>query len=50
VVENLSLPDELQKVLDQRISMNVLGDMGKFTQYQVAQAIPIAPRMKAEAQ
>ncbi len=42
VIENLSLPDELQKVLDQRISMNVLGDMGKFTQYQVAQAIPIA--------
>jgi len=42
VVENLSLPEELQKVLDQRISMNVLGDMGKFTQYQVAQAIPIA--------
>jgi membrane protease subunit (stomatin/prohibitin family) len=28
VVENLSLPDDLQKVLDQRISMNVLGDMG----------------------
>jgi len=42
VVENLSLPEELQKVLDQRIGMNVLGDMGKFTQYQVAQAIPIA--------
>ena len=36
------MTDELQKVLDQRISMNVLGDMGKFTQYQVAQAIPIA--------
>jgi membrane protease subunit (stomatin/prohibitin family) len=42
VVENLSLPEELQKVLDQRISMNMLGDMGKYTQYQVAQAIPIA--------
>lgn len=42
VVENLSLPDELQKALDQRISINVLGDMGKFTQYQVAQSIPIA--------
>jgi len=42
VVENLSLPEELQKVLDQRISMNMLGDMGKFTQYQVAQSIPIA--------
>ena len=42
VVENLSLPEELQKVLDQRISMTMLGDMGKFTQYQVAQSIPIA--------
>jgi membrane protease subunit (stomatin/prohibitin family) len=42
VVENLSLPDELQKVLDQRISMNVIGDMGRYTQYQVAQSIPIA--------
>ena len=42
VVENISLPDELQKVLDQRISMNMVGDMGRYTQYQVAQAIPIA--------
>ncbi|HEY2822626.1 MAG TPA: SPFH domain-containing protein [Candidatus Acidoferrum sp.] len=41
-VENLSLPDELQKVLDQRISMNMIGDMNKFTQYEVAQSIPIA--------
>jgi len=42
VVENLSLPDDLQKVLDQRISMNMVGDMGRYTQYQVAQSIPIA--------
>ena len=42
VVENLSLPEELQKVLDQRISMNMVGDMGRFTQYEVAQSIPIA--------
>src|SRR5271169_273559 len=42
VVENLSLPDELQKVLDQRIGMNMVGDMGRYTQYEVAQAIPIA--------
>jgi membrane protease subunit (stomatin/prohibitin family) len=26
-VENLSLPDELQKRLDERISMNMIGDM-----------------------
>ena len=42
VVENLSLPDELQKMLAQRISMNMLGDMGKYTQFQVAQSMPIA--------
>jgi membrane protease subunit (stomatin/prohibitin family) len=42
VVENLSLPDELQKILDQRIGMNIVGDMGRYTQYQVAQSIPIA--------
>jgi membrane protease subunit (stomatin/prohibitin family) len=42
VVENLSLPDELQKMLDQRIGMNMLGDMNRYTQYQVAQSLPIA--------
>ncbi len=42
VVENLSLPDELQKMLDQRISMNMIGDMNKYTQFQVAQSMPIA--------
>jgi membrane protease subunit (stomatin/prohibitin family) len=42
VVENLSLPEELQKMLDTRISMNMLGDMNKYTQYQVANSLPIA--------
>ena len=42
VVENLSLPDELQKILDQRIEMNIVGDMGKYTQFQAASSIPIA--------
>jgi membrane protease subunit (stomatin/prohibitin family) len=42
VVENLSLPDELQKVLDQRIGMNMAGDLGRYTQFQAAQALPIA--------
>jgi membrane protease subunit (stomatin/prohibitin family) len=42
VVQNLSLPEELQKILDQRIGMGMVGDMAKFTQYQVAQSIPIA--------
>ncbi len=42
VVENLSLPDELQKRLDERISMNMIGDLKAYTQYQAAQSIPIA--------
>lgn len=42
VVENLSLPEELQKTLDQRIGMNMIGDMNRYTQFQVAQSIPIA--------
>lgn len=42
VVQNISLPEELQKILDQRIGMGMIGDMQKFTQYQVANAIPLA--------
>jgi membrane protease subunit (stomatin/prohibitin family) len=42
VVENLSLPEELQKRLDERIGMNMIGDMNRYTQYQVAQSMPIA--------
>jgi len=42
VVENLSLPEELQKLLDTRIGMNMIGDMNRFTQFQVANSMPIA--------
>lgn len=42
VVESISLPEELQKMLDQRIGMNMLGDMNRYTQFQVAQSMPIA--------
>jgi len=44
VVQNVSLPEELQKVLDQKIGMNMIGEMGRFTQYQVANAIPEAAK------
>jgi membrane protease subunit (stomatin/prohibitin family) len=42
VVENVSLPEELQKALDTRISMGMVGDMAKYTQYQVASSVPLA--------
>jgi membrane protease subunit (stomatin/prohibitin family) len=40
-VQNVSLPDELQKILDQKIGMGMVGqNMGAFMQYQTAQSIP----------
>jgi len=42
VVENLSLPEELQKPLDARIGMNMVGDLSRYTQFQVANSMPIA--------
>ncbi len=41
-VENVSLPEDLQKAIDTRISMGMMGDMARFTQYQVANSIPMA--------
>jgi len=41
-VENISLPAEVEKMLDKRASMGVVGDLGRFTQFQTAQAIESA--------
>ncbi len=42
IVENVSLPEELQETLDKRISMGMIGDLNAYTQYQTAEAIPLA--------
>ena len=39
-MQSVSLPEELQKILDQKIGMGMVGDTAKFMQYQTAQAIP----------
>lgn len=40
-LQNVSLPEELQKILDQKIGMGMVGnDMGRFMQYQTAQSMP----------
>ncbi len=39
---SLTLPEALQAALDTRIRMGMLGDMGKYTQMQAADALPIA--------
>ena len=41
-VSSVTLPDELQAAMDRRISMDMTGDMGRFTQYQAAESLPLA--------
>jgi len=41
-LENVSLPDELTKVLDQRIGMGMVGDVGRYTQYAAAESLDLA--------
>ena len=38
-VENVSLPPEVEKALDKRTEIGVLGDMGQYTRFQTATAI-----------
>lgn len=47
IVEGLSLPEELQKKLDERIGMNIAGNLRDYTQYQVAQSLPTAAANQA---
>lgn len=40
VIENISLPEEVEKVLDKRTSMGIIGDsLNQYTRYQAAEAI-----------
>ena len=39
VIENISLPPEVEEVLDKRTSMGVMGNLDQYTKYQTATAI-----------
>jgi membrane protease subunit (stomatin/prohibitin family) len=39
VVESISLPEELTKVMDQRIGMSMAGDLSRFTQFEAAESL-----------
>lgn len=41
-VENISLPAEVEQILDKRAGMGVVGDLNRFTQFQTAKAIESA--------
>lgn len=42
VIENISLPPEVEQALDTRTKMSVTGDMARYTQYKTAEAIGTA--------
>ncbi len=48
VIENLSLPDEVEKMVDERTKMGVIGDqIGTYTQYKAANAMEDAAKNPA---
>jgi len=41
-IENISLPEEVEKVLDKRTSVGIAGDLGKYGQFSAAEAMTTA--------
>jgi membrane protease subunit (stomatin/prohibitin family) len=39
IVENISLPQEVEAAMDKRTSMGVIGDVGRYAQFQAADAM-----------
>lgn len=39
VIENISLPQEVEQAMDRRTSMGVVGDLNKYTQFQAAESM-----------
>src|SRR3954453_13480289 len=42
IIENISVPPEVEAALDKRTQMGVLGDLGRYTQFQAANAVEAA--------
>jgi membrane protease subunit (stomatin/prohibitin family) len=41
-IQSISLPDELGRRLEERIGIGIVGNLGTYTQFQVARSIPTA--------
>jgi membrane protease subunit (stomatin/prohibitin family) len=44
LIENISVPPEVQEALDRRTSMGVVGSLSAYTQFQTANSIPDAAK------
>jgi membrane protease subunit (stomatin/prohibitin family) len=42
LVENISLPEAVEKAMDKRSSMGIIGDLTRYTQFQAAEAMEAA--------
>src|SRR6266550_1342730 len=42
VIVNISVPDEVERAVDARSSMGVLGDLNQYLQYQLGSSVPTA--------
>ncbi len=42
LIDNISLPPEVEEALDKRTSMGIVGDLNKYTQFQSANAMELA--------
>lgn len=42
LVENVSLPPEVEQALDRRIAMGLVGDLARYAQFQAAEALRLA--------
>jgi len=49
LIENVSLPPEVEAALDKRSSMGIIGNMGAYTQFQTANAIEDAAKNQGGA-
>ncbi len=47
LIENVSLPPEVEEMLDKRSSMGIVGNLGAFTQFQAANAMEDAANYSA---
>lgn len=44
LIENISLPEEVEKILDKRSGMGIVGNLGAYTQFQAANAMEDAAK------
>ncbi|MGJ0490673.1 SPFH domain-containing protein [Methylobacter sp.] len=44
LVENISLPPEVEAAMDKRTSMGIIGDLSRYTHYQAAEAMEAAAK------